>query len=444
MAHHATGRPAYQRLVDRLNRFPQGAPPSDLLYRILEILFSEREAALVALLPIRPFGARTAARIWKLDEAEARKILDELASRAILLDVEQDGEMLYVLPPPMAGFFEFSMMRVRSDVDQPLLARLYHQYVSVEDDFIKALFTDGATQLGRTFVSEPALSAENALHVLDHERASHVIRSASEIGVSLCYCRHKARHAAEACDAPLAICMTFNASAKSLVRHGHARRVDVAEAIDLLAEARHRGLVQFGENVREEVNFICHCCGCCCEAMLAQKRFGLLHPIHTTRFLPVVDGGACGACGGCVDACPVGAITVSPARADPGQASARARVDETVCLGCGVCVTACPTGSIGLEARTGRVITPVDSTHRVVTMAIERGKLQNLIFDRQALWSHRAMAAILGVVLKLPPVKRALAARQVNSRYIEAMIARRTGSASSAAGPAGILGGPAS
>ena len=60
-------------------------------------------------------------------------------------------------------------------------------------------------------------------------------------------------------------------------------------------------------------------------------------------------------------------------------------------------------------------------------MAIERGKLQNLIFDRQALWSHRAMAAILGVILRLPPVKQAMASRQLGSRYLEKMIERAQG-----------------
>jgi len=57
----------------------------------------------------------------------------------------------------MAGFFEFSMMRVRDDIDQHLLAELYYQYITVEDDFILSLFTDGETQLGRVFVNEPAL-----------------------------------------------------------------------------------------------------------------------------------------------------------------------------------------------------------------------------------------------------------------------------------------------
>jgi hypothetical protein len=64
------------------NRFPQ-APPSELLYRILEILFSPREAELVARLPIKPFSLAAAARAWKVSPSEARKTLDGLASRAI-------------------------------------------------------------------------------------------------------------------------------------------------------------------------------------------------------------------------------------------------------------------------------------------------------------------------------------------------------------------------
>ena len=71
-----------------------------------------------------------------------------------------------------------------------------------------------------------------------------------------------------------------------------------------------------------------------------------------------------------------------------------------------------------MASRASRVITPVNSTHKSVLMAIERGKLQNLIFDNQVLWSHRALAAMLGVILKLPPVKRALACEQIGSRYL--------------------------
>jgi hypothetical protein len=55
-------------------------------------------------------------------------------------------------------------------------------------------------------------------------------------------------------------------------------------------------------------------------------------------------------------------------------------------------------------------------------MAIERGKLQHLIFDNQVLWSHRALAGVLGVILKLPPLKQALASQQIKSRYLGTLV----------------------
>ena len=75
-----------------------------------------------------------------------------------------------------------------------------------------------------------------------------------------------------------------------------------------------------------------------------------------------------------------------------------------------------------LRQRERRVVTPVNSVHRIVMMAIERGKLQNLIFDNQAHLSHRAMAAILGVILRLPPIKQIMASNQMKSRYLVSLI----------------------
>jgi len=66
----------------------------------------------------------------------------------------------------------------------------------------------------------------------------------------------------------------------------------------------------------------------------------------------------------------------------------------------------------------------LNGAHKAVVMAIERGKLQNLIFDNHVLWSHRAMAAVLGVILKLPPVKQVMASQQVKSRYLENLLQR--------------------
>ena len=421
MAHH-TLKTGYTDLSERLNRFPQGAPPSKLLFKILEMLFSEKEARLVALMPIKPFNADKASRIWKMDMLSTQKVLDELAGRAILVDIQQNGESVYVLPPPMAGFFEFSLMRVRNDIDQQVLSELFFDYMNVEEDFIRDLFTRGETQLGRTFVNEPALSKENSLHVLDYERASEVIHTATHIGVGTCYCRHKMHHNNRACNAPMEICMTFNTTAASLIKYGHAHEIEREECLDLLDTAYDHNLVQFGENVRESVNFICNCCGCCCEALIAARKFAIFNPVHTTNFIPIVNESACNGCGKCVKVCPVEAMTLVSSNDTENPKRKVAKLDEEVCLGCGVCVRSCNKNSLQLKSRPSRVITPLNGTHRAVLMAIERGKLQHLIFDNRVLWSHRAMATVLGVILKLPPVKQLLASQQVKSRYLESLL----------------------
>lgn len=416
---HSARCSGYHQLAVRLNKFPQGAPPSERLYDILKILFSPEDARLVALLPIRAFRAEQAGRAWNMPMTATRKKLNDLCRKALLVDIEQNGCMHYCLPPPMAGFFEFSMMRMREDIDQKSLARLLYQYINLEKDFAHALFARGRTQLGRIFVNETQVEEAYRLQILAHESATQVIRSASHIGLSRCYCRHKMEHVGLACDAPQNICLTLNIAAASLVRHGHARAIDAVEALEVLHQARDHNLVQFGENVRRQVNFICNCCKCCCEGLQAAQRFAMHSPVLTTNFVATVNSEQCCNCGQCAEVCPVEAIGSS----GPGKYG-HAQVARELCLGCGVCVNACPSDAIRLAARAQSVVTPVNTAHRVVLMAIERGTLPHIIFDNQVLYSHRALAALLGALFKLPPVKRILASRQLKSRYLEALINR--------------------
>ena len=378
----------------------------------------------MALLPVRPFTLKKAARIWGTTEAKAEKVLDHLCEKALLVDSTYRGVRRFVMPPPMAGFIEFALMRTRGDIDQKYLSELYYQYMNVEEDFVKDLFYATETKLGRVYVQEPVLTTENTLHILDHERASHIVEEAEYIGLGTCYCRHKAYHAGHPCeiDAPWDVCLTFGNVARSLAEHGgHARLISKEEAMDALERSYDAGLVQIGENVREDPAFICNCCGCCCEALQAARKFSPMQPVATTNYIPSVEENTCIGCGKCEKACPIFAVSMVEVQ-DGQKKKKRPVVDTEICLGCGVCASRCPNGSLKLERRPVQVITPVNSTHRFVLQAIEKGTLQNLIFDNQAFANHRAMAAVFGVILNLPPLKQALASKQFKSVYLDKLL----------------------
>jgi len=460
---HLTSRDAYKNLEDRLNWFTQGAPSSETLTKILQVLFTEKEAKWVAKLPIRPFSLKKAAQLWGTTEAKAEKLLDRLCEKGLLVDSYDRGVRKFVLPPPMIGFFEFSLMRTRGDIDQKYLSELFYQYINVEEDFIKDLFLGMDTKLGRVFVNESVLMTEKTNHILDYERATHIIEEADFIGVGTCFCRHKNYHLGIPCklNAPMETCLTFGNVARSLAEHGgYTRPIDKSEAKEILEMCYGYNLVQMGENVREHPAFMCNCCGCCCEALEAVKKFNPMQPIATTNYLPKINADACVSCGKCEKVCPIEAISIremppleAPVPGTAGQtgssraviASAnyasncgketapsgspvsgqkkRPVIDESICLGCGVCARNCPKKAITLQRRPIEVITPVNSTHRFVLQAIEKGTLQNLVFDNQAFANHRAMAAVFGTILRLPPLKQALASKQFKSVYLDHLLA---------------------
>ena len=322
----------------------------------------------------------------------------------------------------MAGFIEFALMRTRGDIDQKYLSQLYYQYMNVEEDFVKDLFYATETKLGRVYVQEPVLTNAQMNHILDYEKASHIIEEAEYIGLGLCYCRHKAEHAGHPCEisAPWDVCLTFGNVARSLSEHGgYARLISKEEAMDALQRSYDANLVQIGENVRENPAFICNCCGCCCEALQAARRFAPVQPVETTNYIPRIQADTCIGCGKCARVCPVHAISITE---DPLTHEKKAVVNEELCLGCGVCARNCPTKAILLTKRPVQIITPVNSTHRFILQAIEKGTLQNLVFDDEAFANHRAMAALFSVILDLPPLKQALASKQFKSIYLDKLL----------------------
>src|SRR5512136_1114179 len=405
----------YHQLQRRLDQPAPGAPASETLRRILEVLFTEEEAQVVSVLPINTFTLEEAVKILKKPPADTKAVLDVLCDKGILFDFATGATQAYLMAPTMAGFFEFSLMRLDGRFDKKLLSELYYQYINTEGAFLRTIFSLEPS-IYRAYVQEATIGEKDQAVVLDYERASRVIDTASCITVGTCYCRHKMQHMGKACRNPQDVCLTFNKTAGSLSKHGIARQIDRTEAHRILDQCIGLGLVQLGDNVQEGVNFICNCCSCCCEALLSYRRLGYNARI-TTNFVSTYSGDDCTACSACVDRCPVQAIVVER----DAKGNDQPVIDDSRCIGCGVCVRFCQTGCLALARRKETAFVPKDTFERILLSAVDTGKLQNFLFDNYTLLSRDVMRRFLGVFLSLPPVKRLLVQRQVRSRFLAAL-----------------------
>jgi ferredoxin len=424
----------YRRLRKRLDRMPVGAPRSRSLFEILSMLFSEEEAAVAAQMPQKPASVEKIARYTGKNPAELLPMLEKMADRGLVLDMENpdNGKMYYLLAPTVVGFFEFSLMTKRDDIDQKKLAELFHLYMFDEKEFGHNVFR-GKTQLGRALVSETALTQEQRTGILAYESATAAIEAEDIRAITMCYCRHKGQLTDDACDFPLDICLSMGAGADYLIRHKLARAASKTEMLEKLAQAREIGLVQMGDNVKDKIGFICNCCGCHCGVLGGTNTHGIPFTMNTSNFIAAPDHAACKGCGLCAQRCPINAISMQEYTREDGKKRKRAVVDEGLCLGCGVCAGACVPGCMHMEARPARVITPENTIERVISMALERGTIGSLIFDDENRTDQRFMRRFVNTVTSLPPAKQAVLNDKLRSRFLEFMM-KQVSSAGSKSG----------
>ncbi|MDD4600472.1 hypothetical protein SDC9_15063 [bioreactor metagenome] len=416
MGHIVNHEREYRLLQQRLDYNITGAPYAPAFIEILKILFTPEEAHIARQIPLRPTRLSAVADKLTMGTEELYDKVLLLAERGLVLDFEHNGQIYIVLAPVVIGFFEFIFMRTRDHLPIKELAELFEEYMSKTDGFARSVF-EGSTQLGRTLVHEQALPTTNYSEVLDWEKASAIVASAKTIGLSLCTCRHKAHHLGKNCDAPLETCLTMGKSVDILIKKGMAVPITNNKALHIIEDCRNMGLVQIADNVQRDVGFICNCCSCC-EFIQAIKRFDLRNAVISSNWLATVNTNKCRNCGACIRACPVGALHTQQ---NPPK---KPECDETLCLGCGVCLTACKFNSLAMTPRQQRVLVPETTYDRIITMAIERGKLANLVFDDPSKLSHRALGRIIRVIEKSPPVQALMAVKPIKSAFLTTIVSR--------------------
>lgn len=362
----------YRVLAERLNKMPVGAPVNEVLMGILHRLYTESEAIVGSKFPMLPMTLDKIAGITGIKEEELKRTLESMAVKGLVVELSLQDGTYYMLAPMMIGFFEFTFMRVREEINMKELAELFTIYMQTPGVW-EEWFGNGDTKMVRSMVYENLIPAVVDTEVLSYERASEVIRQSGGGGLAMCACRHRASHLGKACAAggPIEdVCTMLGGTAQWLVRRGMAKPATVDELLRVLDQTAKLGLVHLMDNVLNQPTFICHCCGCCCVALHPSIEKGKL-AANPSNFIPSLDQDNCLGCGTCADSCQVKVITMR----DAGSGIDVPEFNRELCLGCGACSSSCPSGALTMSRRPDLYVPPENKMEMLARIARERGKV---------------------------------------------------------------------
>ena len=421
---HVDSKNIFRKLGRKINNLPLRAPWNETFYELLRKLYSEKEADVLVKMPYGFSDLNRVAKMTKYDRSELSKILEGLCSKGLVMDLWVNDAYHYMPSPIMIGIFEFTMMRMGESVDSKALAHLFNQYLNAHNGALYAMNAKKGNKVSviRALPHWDAIAPSEYMEVLDYEKAAGIVESSEKFSIGICSCRHEKFHVGEkTCEVPLDKCSSFGRAADFLIRNKLAKEVSKSEMLENLAQSVEMKLVLCADNVKRNVTFICHCCKDCCNALAGISKFGYPNTVVTSSFIAKNHPDICVGCGKCAEACPIDAIKMIPIDKPQTKKEKDPVINASICLGCGVCALSCNKGAVTLARREKRVLHPETTFERVILQSLERGTLQNQIFDNPQSITQKFMRGFVGGFLRLPPVKASLMSDMLRSSFLSAM-----------------------
>ncbi|MFX1365795.1 MAG: DUF362 domain-containing protein [Promethearchaeota archaeon] len=353
----------YFKLQQHFNRMPVGLPKSQsgVEIRLLKLLFTEEEAQLAMELNFNPQKLEKIYRRLKnnnisLDELDNK--LEKMYENGTVIRLINNDEKLYSLAALVPGIFEYQLGRLT-----PELIDIIFQYFE-EAYFEKEFNVSGIPQV-RTVPIEQAIPID--LPIASYDKIRKLIDISSEIGIMDCICRKAHDMIGDPCKRTdlRETCLTFGGTAKIFYEKGEAKFISKEKACELIKDFEEAGLVPQVSN-SQQPDFICNCCGCCCEVLTNQKRFDKPAELFASNYHAIIDKNLCVGCGVCEERCNMDAISLIDGVSE---------INLGRCIGCGLCIPTCSENAIKLEMNEKETIPPLNIQGTYIEIMNAKAKL---------------------------------------------------------------------
>jgi len=354
----------YKELLEVMQKRGGGYAGLDIpeFFALVEELFTPEEAAANNAMPRGPFQAKDLADSMGRDEKEVAALLDGMADKGLCMALKVGDADFYQSARFMPGILEFQFMPGKTTDRDKQIASLIHKYKKAYDSSADKVTYKYSPY--RVITVNQTVQAGNQVHTYDQVQS--FIEKNDDIAVSTCYCRHAASLRGEDTHGkPNDVCMQFGMGAQFAVQRLGARKLNKAEAMEILNRAEEAGLIHMSQNVTDNIDFLCNCDRWHCVAVkeaLSKSKPGLY---FNSGFEPAFDPELCTACETCIDRCPPEALVMG--------ADDLPEVDLDRCFGCAVCATGCPSEAISMINKPGFPKPPKDRKELKKALRAGRG-----------------------------------------------------------------------
>jgi len=348
----------FRLLQEQLDQYSLGFPATDsgIELDILKEMFTEKEAAMfTALTAELETPESVAARLDRpVDEVAAQ--LEDMAQKGLFFRRRQGESPEYSAIPFIHGLVEFQ------------IERLDKKAVKLIGLYIKEKFKDVISKNTQSFMRTIPVrhSVEVTHHVAAYDDAREILIKERLIVITDCACRRQKALFGRDCGKPIEVCFMFGPMGQYYIDNGLGRRINLDEALGILARAHEAGLVTQPASAQKPFT-MCNCCGCCCGFLHAVNKHPKPAELVFSNYTAVVDQETCSGCETCVERCEMGAVKMN--------SDGLSEIDLDRCIGCGLCVTTCPEEAVRLvpKPETKHRTPPADTAEQMIRLAEKRG-----------------------------------------------------------------------